>query len=260
LKESSKEEGCDRLAGHFSIKFQRRDGKRPFFYYYLEHKARLGRKGSIHGDQGFLMSRRFFFEAGRFDESCPVMEDTRFAEEVRGRGRWILLPADIFTSARRFETEGETVRQVLNAVLMTLAAVGREDFIGALEGIYSSQREAGRLRLLPLLKKIAALLQTLSERQRRSFWDETGKYLCENAWQLAFVLDAHRDFLNGLAPGEGELRWLARFDRHLTRFAASPPLRLLASISAWTLFHGALLVSGIRDALLSTSSRRSESS
>jgi hypothetical protein len=65
---------------------------------------------------------------GGFDETLELLEDNRFAEAVRKEGGWLLLPAEIVTSARRFETEGLAERQTLNALLMNFAAIGWDAF------------------------------------------------------------------------------------------------------------------------------------
>src|ERR1700674_5517741 len=79
--------------------------------------GRHGRRECTHGDQGFLLRRGFFNAVGPFEESLPMLAETRFAEAVRNRGEWLLLPAEIQTSARRFEIEGLRERQTLNAII-----------------------------------------------------------------------------------------------------------------------------------------------
>jgi rSAM/selenodomain-associated transferase 2 len=244
LEKSCEEEGHHRVAGHFPLRFRRHDDSRSLFYYYLECKARLDAKGCIHGDQGFLLNRRFFCESGPFDESCVVMEDTCFADTIRNRGRWILLSDEIITSARRFETEGEGARQFLNAILMTLRSVGREDFISRLQDVYACQQDAGRLRILSFLDTINRLLNELTRRERLSFWSDTGRYVCENAWQVAFAMDVRRNFRKGMPPGKGELSRLKRFDGRW-RFLAVGPWPPVAAFLAWLMFHCLRMVLGL---------------
>jgi len=238
LRKSSDEKGHHRLAGRFALRFRRRnDSSRSSLYYFLECKARLDRNGCIHGDQGFLLSRRFFFEAGPFDETCAVMEDTLFAETVRLRGLWILLPADIFTSARRFEAEGEDARHLLNGILMTLSAIGHDDFIRQLRGVYAGQQETGRLRILPFLVHINRLIASLSWSERRTFWRDTGRYVCENAWQIAFFMDVRSALRKGIPPGEEQLPRLKHFDRRWRRLLSHGPFPRFAAFLTWFLFH-----------------------
>jgi rSAM/selenodomain-associated transferase 2 len=238
LRKSVDEKGHHRCAGRFRLLFRRGNDSPHFsFYYFLERKARLEKEGCIHGDQGFLLRRGFFFKAGPFDESCPVMEDTRFAETVRASGLWILLPVDIFTSARRFETEGEAARHLLNGILMTLTAVGREDFIGRLRGVYAGQQDTGRLRILPFLVHINRLIAFLPWSERLAFWRDTGTYLCENAWQIAFYMDVRSALRKGIPPGEEPLPWLKHFERRWRRLLLLAPFPQCAAFLIWLLFH-----------------------
>ena len=100
--------GHDRIAGRFALRFSLQDSSRTWGFYHLECKARLNRRECIHGDQGFLLRRTYFNEVGPFDPALPMLSETRFAEAVRATGRWILLPAEIHTSARAFR-RGRTV-------------------------------------------------------------------------------------------------------------------------------------------------------
>lgn len=98
--------------------------------------------------------------------SLPLLEDTRVAEKIRQAGAWILLPAEIRTSARRFEIEGLYERQLLSALLMNVAAIGWEAFFGAAPGIYRRQDRTQRLQLLPFLAKIVVQNRLLCARPR----------------------------------------------------------------------------------------------
>lgn len=231
------ENASHRFAGRFPLRFRRSRDSRARFYYFLECKARLDREGCIHGDQGFLMHRGFFREAGPFDESCPMMEDTLFAEIVRERGSWILLPTEVWTSARRFEAEGEGARHFLNGILMTLTAVGREDFIGRMRGVYACQRDATPLNLPTFLARINLLLTELTLRERWSFWRAVGRYVCENAWQTAFCMDVLRNFRTGTPPGQTRFSYLEHFDRRWRRFLARGPVHPVATLLVWIMFH-----------------------
>jgi rSAM/selenodomain-associated transferase 2 len=235
-------EGNDRVAARFQLGFQRCDDSNSFFYYYSESKARLDRQGCTHGDQGFLLSRHFFHETGGFDESCTVLEDTRLAEVVRAKGAWLLLPAQILTSVRRFETEGIAARQCLNAVIMTLDAVGREDLIRGLPGIYATQRSAGRLRLSPFLDALASLLSVGSPGDRMRFWCAVGGYAGRNAWQIAFAADVRTCFRNGMPPGSGDHIRLRFFDRYLGGIIRSRPVTVPVSCMIWLLYQLARLM------------------
>jgi rSAM/selenodomain-associated transferase 2 len=244
MREFAAKEGHDRVAGHFALRFRRSDDSSPFFYYYCECKARLNRGGCIHGDQGFLVSRSFFAETGMFDEACIVLEDTRFSEVVRGIGQWILLPAEILTSVRRFEKEGVAARQFLNAVILTLDAVGREDLIRCLPGIYAHQENAGKLRISPYIDGIIGMLSVSPLKDRIRFWRSVGRYACLNAWQLAFAADLRICFRKGLLPGCGDYVRLRRFDRYLAGIINSRLIAVTAACMIWFLFRMARLIDG----------------
>jgi rSAM/selenodomain-associated transferase 2 len=141
--------GDCRAAGRFALRFDVPPDRYGFGYYYYECKARLGRPEGIHGDQGFLLPLTFFDSLGSFDETLALLEDNRFAEAVRREGEWLLLPAEVVTSARRFEAEGLYERQLLNALIMNFAAIGWDDFFRAASGIYCQQDITGSSRLFP---------------------------------------------------------------------------------------------------------------
>ncbi|MEZ4485521.1 MAG: hypothetical protein R2864_13350 [Syntrophotaleaceae bacterium] len=86
------------------------------------------------------MRRKFFDQVGPFAESLGFLEDNRLAQEIRQKGSWLLLPVELLTSSRRFRQEGFRQRQVLNALIMALDAVGRDDLLGLLPEIYRQQR------------------------------------------------------------------------------------------------------------------------
>jgi len=225
--------GHDRIAGHFALRFDRQDQAPAWGYYHFECKARLDRRECTHGDQGFLLRREFFETVGPFDEAIPMLAETRLADAVRAGGEWLLLPADILTSARRFETEGLRERQTLNAVITNFAAAGWEAFFRELPGIYGNRESAGRLDLRHFLREIARLMAALPRRDRLRLWYATGSYVRDNAWQLALACDTHRNFRRRIPPGEGELPVLAFYDRYLDRLTNHPPGRLAAALLTW---------------------------
>ncbi|WP_243373236.1 TIGR04283 family arsenosugar biosynthesis glycosyltransferase [Geotalea sp. SG265] len=220
--------GDDRVAGHFALHFLRNGQKPSFGYHYLESKARLSRRHCIHGDQCFLLRRAFFRRIGPFEEPLPFLEDTRFAEAVTEQGEWILLPAIVQTSARRFETEGFMRRQTLNAVVLNLLAIDREDFLLEIPCIYATQDRAGELQLLPFFQLLRSRIADLPWRERLKLWLDTGRYVRDNAWQLALALDIWRNHKRGYAAGEGTLSILHFYDRLLDRLSDHAPGRLTA--------------------------------
>jgi rSAM/selenodomain-associated transferase 2 len=246
LRQSVRRAGDVRVTARFSLRFQEIAESTHFSSYYAEGKARLDRPGCTHGDQGFLMHRSFFAMAGPYDQSCLVMEDTRFAETVRSMGSWLLLPVELVTSIRRFETEGMVERQVLNMILMTLDAVGRQDFIRDLPGIYAAQSKAGRLRLFPFLNRIRLLIDGLPYTARIKFWFSVGHYVSMNAWQIPFFLDMRKNYRNKVPVGQGKKSHLESFDRCLHIFFLSRPMTLFAVGLTFFWFRGFCLLARMR--------------
>jgi rSAM/selenodomain-associated transferase 2 len=247
LGEAMQTAGHLRVAGRFALHFDRPDGKPSLFYYYHECKAGLDRGECIHGDQGFLLHRSFFSSAGPFGESMGILEDTSFAETVRGRGTWILFPSAIYTSARRFETEGCAKRETLNAIIMTLAAVGRKDFLDEMPRVYAFHGRAGRLRLYPFFAGIRGLLRKLPFRERMHFWYRCGSHAVANMWQIAFFLDVWRNFRNGIPPGKGAVPFLLCFDRFLVKVPQNRLIRISAGCLVWFWFHCMLVCGYVRE-------------
>jgi len=233
--------GHERVAGHFSLRFSRSDASYPLGYYYYERKARLNRRECIHGDQGFLMRRAFFDLAGPYEEALPMLAETRLAEVVRREGEWLLLPGEIGTSARRFETEGFRERQTLNAILMNFAALRWEPFFREFPLIYRRQMDTSRLCLSRLLEGTGSLIKTLPFRQRLSLWYATGAYVRENAWQLAFFLDVLRDFHRGTPAGKGAEQLLDFYDRRIDHLIDNAGARLTTAFLVWLWFQAVRL-------------------
>ena len=229
------------LAGRFALRFRRQDTTPSLAYYYYECKARLDRPECCHGDQGILMGRKTFADAGPFGESFPLLAETRLADTIRRRGKLLLLPAEIETSARRFETEGLAARQALNAIIMNFAAQGWEPFFRDLPPLYHQQDKTKRLQLRPVLARLGELIGDLPREERRLLWQKTGRYIRDNAWQLAFALDVRRNFHRNNTPGTGTIPCLDLYDRHLNRITDNAAGRWLAALLArmW-LWWGAL--------------------
>jgi len=246
LRQAERIAGDKRIAAHFSLRFQECAGNVSFAYYIAAGKARLERAGCTHGDQGFLLNRCFFVEAGPFDQSCLVMEDTRFAENVRAKGSWLLLPLELVTSVRRFEAEGLLERNVLNMILMTLAAVGREDFIREMPGIYATQCLTGRLRLFPFLARIQQTIKGLPYMARMKFWYSVGHYVSLNAWQIPFFLDMRKNFRKAVPVGQSKTVYLNFFARHGETYFRTGTMALFAAGVTYVAFRGVCLLARFR--------------
>ena len=219
-----------RIAGRFGLAFDRGEAEPALGYYYYECKARLNRRECIHGDQGMLLRREYFREIRGFDETLPLAEDNRFADHVLRTGEWLLLPALIVTSARRFETEGLVERQTLNAMIMNLLALGRHDFLFALPQSYRLHTDSKRLDLHPVFETLRTLIDDLPRKERRAFWRATGSYVAGNAWQLAYLGDVRRNYRRRLPAGAGPTPVLDFFDHHLHGVTAGTPGALTAAL------------------------------
>ncbi|HZV81238.1 MAG TPA: TIGR04283 family arsenosugar biosynthesis glycosyltransferase [Geobacteraceae bacterium] len=203
--------------GHFSLTFAGMESTRSLGYAFYQRKARLNRPGCCHGDQGFLLPRSLFMQAGPFCEECDLLAQTRFADRLRHSGQWIRLTPEITTSARRFEKEGMRERQTLNAVIMACGAAGRDEFLEKIPSLYRQQQESGRGSLQPCLRQVQALVAALPVEERLTFWRRIGRYVVDNAWQTALFLDIAAEFLQKRDTTRGETRLLRLFDRYLYR-------------------------------------------
>ena len=225
--------GSENVAGHFSLKFRREDHVLSGGYYFYEWKARLGRPETIHGDQGFFLHHHLLEKIGNFSEELPAMEDTDFAERLRRVGQWQLFPAEISTSARRFETEGLWQRQLLGALIMCFRTIGWNRFFTMAPGVYRQQQESEKLLLLPFFQLIRKMFNELPIQERWRYWWLSGCYIRGHAWQLFFAVDARRSFRRNLSVGTGSMARLNFFepvydfltDNLLGRFAATLLLR-----------------------------------
>ena len=201
------------VAGRFALRFERDSGGNDFTLFYYETKARLGRAGCVHGDQGMLIRSSFLDQVGPFREDLPVMEDTTMAEQIRNQGEWLLLPGEIITSARRFETEGWRARQTLNALMMNFLAVGWLDFFAKAPEIYLQQGKTRPLQLAPFYRLIDELLSKMTSRQKWLLWMATGAYVRGQAWQIGLAMDCRKAYLGNLGHPQKPGCWLNWFDR-----------------------------------------------
>jgi hypothetical protein len=230
-------QGNPRRAGRFALRFDLPASARDSGYYLCEVKARLDLPGTIHGDQGFLLTRAFFHELGGFREDLPVLEDTLLAEAVRAGGGWLLLPAELVTSPRRFQAEGFAERQTLNALLMNFAAIGWDEPLQRTPEIYRPQSCAGPLKLAPFLLLIDTYLGQLPIRDRARIWYRTGGYVRGNAWQLVLQSTVRRAFAAGLPPAAVPLEPVLRFRRRFDALTDHPPGRLATALLTWCWFR-----------------------
>ncbi|HXG28223.1 MAG TPA: TIGR04283 family arsenosugar biosynthesis glycosyltransferase, partial [Nevskiales bacterium] len=144
--------GAEQLAGHFALRFERRDARHALAWRYVEEKTAFNRPYCTNGDQGLLLARRYFEALGGFDEDLPLFEDQRLCARIRASGALVTLPGRLATSARRFEQAGFHRQYLLMALIMAMQAAGIETFFRHAPGLYPPQHEAGRLRLLPFFR------------------------------------------------------------------------------------------------------------
>lgn len=198
----------DSQAGHFPLSFRKKAKFPSFAYYFYEAKTATGRVETIHGDQGFLVSRSLYAAVGPFSESLPVMEDTEFAERLRSFGQWVALPAVVSTSARRFEVEGLWQRQLLGALLMCFRAIGWDPFFCQAREVYRTQDKTGKLKLSPYFYLIQKLLAAQTKEERSQIWGAAGRYVRRHAWQIFFSCDCFRGYLGRNPPHKVRARIL----------------------------------------------------
>lgn len=186
-----------RVAGHFALNFRDTHSRHVAAYDFYQRKARLGLPETIHGDQGFLLHHSLADKLGGFREDLPVMEDTDYAERLRQLAQWQLLPAEISTSARRFNVEGLWQRQTLGALLMCFRDIGWNDFFTQAPAIYRQQAQTDCLQLSPFFELITQRLKVLPRHERWRLWLATGTYVQRHAWQVFFAIDARRARMQG---------------------------------------------------------------
>jgi len=196
-----------RVAGHFRLQFEHDSPRHRLAFRYLEEKTATNRPRTINGDQGLLISRHYFEELAGYDESLPVMEDQAIAQQILETGHWLLLPGCLYTSARRFETEGFHRRYILMGLMMGLYWTGTHEFFARARHVYRAQNDTRHLKLWPFFRVIWVMLfRDLGWRRSFVQWYRVGSYVRQNAWQLFFFFDVVLR------------RWLGEGRYPLTRF------------------------------------------
>lgn len=218
----------DNVAGHFPLRFVRSTPGHDFLFRYLEEKTALNRRYTINGDQGAMLSRRFFAELGGFDPRLPFLEDQRLAAQVWKRGRWMVLPGHLLTSARRFELEGHRPRLILMTLMMALHEAGADEFFAQAPQVYASQDQTRQLDLSAFHRLIRGILWRARWQRTACILWRCGHFVRQNTWQLFY----RRDLLR--AP-RGEYPALALYDRYLDRLIANRAADFLATLlmCAW---------------------------
>lgn len=182
------EQAGHRVAGHFALRFPAVECQGCFRYRYLERKTTTNRKYTIHGDQGLLIHRRFFEELGGFDESLPFLEDQAMARAIDKQGSWHLLPGQLQTSTRRFESEGFGNSYLKMAVMMGAFTAECDRFFEVYDELYESTvYEARDARTV--LTAVVETTRQMGPEECLLRWGKVAQFIVENAWQLPFAVD-----------------------------------------------------------------------
>lgn len=180
----------ERVAGHFGLVFDRTQETHSALYRFMEAKTRSGRCGTINGDQGLMIRRGYFDQLQGFDERLPFLEDQRIAQKIFDAGHWTLLPGQLRTSARRFESEGPLSRYALMGLMMAMHDAGFDDFFDSLPGLYAEQSQTRELDPEPFIRTARrAVLKQL--RRDPGLLLHMGRFARSNVWQLALAADLH---------------------------------------------------------------------
>lgn len=100
------------------------DGDRPV-HRFLELGQRVRERvlGLAYGDQGLVVSRALYDRVGGFPD-WPILEDVGILQRLARVGTRRALPADLVTSARRYETEGAVRGWLRNSAIIALYGLG----------------------------------------------------------------------------------------------------------------------------------------
>lgn len=215
---------CDNavVAGHWRLRFARSQPGHAALFRQLEAKSASNRPGTVNGDQGLMIHCDTLTALGGFDTSLPFFEDQRLAAKVFAGGRFVLLTGVIKTSARRFEVEGHHARLLLMALIVGAEAAGLDDWLAQLPALYREQRDATALDGRPFVQSLLAHIAALPSPVQHRVWQQAGRLVASNAWQLALLADTW--------PGGGP-RWLPHFERTLSPLFSSTALgQVLAAV------------------------------
>jgi rSAM/selenodomain-associated transferase 2 len=102
------------VGGAFRFSLEERT---PFFRFItMTTNFRALRMGIVFGDQGLFVRREIFHEAEGYPEQ-PLMEDFELVRRLRRRGRFVILPETMVTSARRWRAVGPVRNSLLNILI-----------------------------------------------------------------------------------------------------------------------------------------------
>ncbi len=228
LRSVQRQSGHRRVAGHFSLRFERSSPRaHRLGYRYMEEKSTLNRPYCQNGDQGLLISADYFRELGGFDESLPYFEDLRLAERIHATGSWITLPGVMRSSARRFEQEGFLARYRLMGLMVAAHGMGLQAFFERAP-LYSTQASQ-HLLLTPYLDLLRQLARELGWRESWRRLLRLGRFSRQHWWQLFFLCDVVlRPWL-----GAGRYPVLRFYDRLIYPLTANRLGDAFTAVLAW---------------------------
>lgn len=101
-------------AGAFTLKFDRSTFWLEFYGWFTKFNYTL----FTYGDQGLLISKPLFQEINGFRE-IPLLEDIDIVRRIKSQTRFQKYTAQVRTSSRRFEKNGQIRQQLINLTIIT---------------------------------------------------------------------------------------------------------------------------------------------
>jgi rSAM/selenodomain-associated transferase 2 len=107
------------VAGSFRLAFDRQHPLLGF----LAWCSRFNVAMTTYGDQGLFVRRADFVRCGGYS-LMPLLEDYEIQNRLRRAGKFVKLPLNLTTSARRFVKRGVTRQQLLNVAIVIAYRLG----------------------------------------------------------------------------------------------------------------------------------------
>jgi len=106
-------------SGCFRLKF---DQSNAFLSIYSAF-SKLNNYIFTYGDQGLIVKKELFYKVGGF-RAMPIMEDIDIVRRLKKQCEFKKLKEPIYTSSRRFESNGFVYQQIKNIMLVFLYLLG----------------------------------------------------------------------------------------------------------------------------------------